>query len=576
MPRTRPLGPPPYERPNWETMNEGQRRYAMEQWNLARVRRGEYFIPPQGEDEEDDTQINNIFTEMTRHEDLLSPIASDNDEEEVEAPPQPLNRPTLWDLANMNEPMEVSSSQGSGTSSVKRKGGSSGPGGKAPRRSHGSALPGTSGNLDGMETAIGGAAGTPHVFRNAGLNIQTHKFYFTKQWKFTSFGVANVIIDATDKYALTTALVDIPWQYAFMYMSPAEWNRMKMFPGIHAKSCHIKITQFNPRVAFNTGETLSQTATLNQNKFLLLGKNLKGYDFIYGRNNQYKFSATEVMKPDSIINETSVVYRDRLKTNMYGYDNDQPQSVVPAAATGHELELAEYFTVYIPKRTSAVEVPKAGFPPVNEFCEEYNAMDFVGKEIHSQSYQFKYAPILPRYPHMYTEDKVLQSTSLEVGTDSEMNRRKTFDPDKNTKLNQTDVVATWCTNPKGEPISYFNDPNLYTHFALEQQGLFGELNDKKSGHAVHPSLHVGVRAVPKLTTADQLMAADSWLDTQMYYYVNVTLELQQSDPFTYLKDNCYDQVSRQQYIDAFDTAGALQHLDYDGIFIAGRPRLVKN
>lgn len=38
MPRA--LGPPPYERPNWERMNEGQRRYAMEQWQLARVRRG--------------------------------------------------------------------------------------------------------------------------------------------------------------------------------------------------------------------------------------------------------------------------------------------------------------------------------------------------------------------------------------------------------------------------------------------------------------------------------------------------------------------------------------------------------
>ena len=38
--------PPPYERPNWERMNEGQRRYAMEQYNLALVRRGQYFEPP--------------------------------------------------------------------------------------------------------------------------------------------------------------------------------------------------------------------------------------------------------------------------------------------------------------------------------------------------------------------------------------------------------------------------------------------------------------------------------------------------------------------------------------------------
>ena len=40
MPKTRPLGPPPDERPNWDNLNEGQKRYAWEQYNLAKVRRG--------------------------------------------------------------------------------------------------------------------------------------------------------------------------------------------------------------------------------------------------------------------------------------------------------------------------------------------------------------------------------------------------------------------------------------------------------------------------------------------------------------------------------------------------------
>ncbi|CAL1283296.1 unnamed protein product, partial [Larinioides sclopetarius] len=38
MPRS--LKPHPAERPNWNTLNEGQKRYAVEQWQLARVRRG--------------------------------------------------------------------------------------------------------------------------------------------------------------------------------------------------------------------------------------------------------------------------------------------------------------------------------------------------------------------------------------------------------------------------------------------------------------------------------------------------------------------------------------------------------
>nr|ARV85898.1 structural protein [Planococcus citri densovirus] len=44
--RIPPLKAPPNERPNWERLNEGQRRYAWEQYNLARVRRGEKFTSP--------------------------------------------------------------------------------------------------------------------------------------------------------------------------------------------------------------------------------------------------------------------------------------------------------------------------------------------------------------------------------------------------------------------------------------------------------------------------------------------------------------------------------------------------
>ena len=42
----RPLGLPPNERDNWGRLNEGQRRYAWEQYNLALVRRGRSIDHP--------------------------------------------------------------------------------------------------------------------------------------------------------------------------------------------------------------------------------------------------------------------------------------------------------------------------------------------------------------------------------------------------------------------------------------------------------------------------------------------------------------------------------------------------
>lgn len=52
----KPLGPHPRDRPNWDRLNAGQQRYAVEQWMLARVRRGERFDPPGGEERNYDPQ----------------------------------------------------------------------------------------------------------------------------------------------------------------------------------------------------------------------------------------------------------------------------------------------------------------------------------------------------------------------------------------------------------------------------------------------------------------------------------------------------------------------------------------
>ena len=140
----------------------------------------------------------------------------------------------------------------------------------------GSKLPGTSGNTDGMT----GAGGTGDDQSRAvatmprGIHTPTYSWTFKKKHKFLTFGVANAIINEAltsgtvlNRWALTTSLANLPWEYAFMYISPAEFKRLQQFNGVFASKARVRVFQYNPRVAFQTADTTSTQATLNQNKF---------------------------------------------------------------------------------------------------------------------------------------------------------------------------------------------------------------------------------------------------------------------------------------------------------------------
>ena len=229
--------PPPYLRPNWDTMNEGQRRYAMEQYNLALVRRGAQFTPPSPDASDDDSVHSiprqrphtlysasteegerNIHHELDDLDDLLIQIrknagldteaseagTSSNNESPVAGPSGWVNPhrqiykdypdSTPDSTPNMSEPMEgVSSSSGSIPSSQPGKHkltqGSTPAAKRQAVGTSGSALPGTSGNTDG---SIGGGP-TDGDGVNAvepiprGIYTPTYSWVFKKQWKFLSF-----------------------------------------------------------------------------------------------------------------------------------------------------------------------------------------------------------------------------------------------------------------------------------------------------------------------------------------------------------------------------------------------------
>ncbi|WBG67117.1 putative structural protein [Drosophila suzukii associated ambidensovirus 1] len=597
-----PFKPPPYERSNWAGMNEGQRRYAMKQYNLALSRRGATapILRPDQAPVNQEADFIDLFDL-----DLLGTPQEEQDNslpntQENEAADNFLNQ---VGARTPNRDMSEVSSSGTSLEAVagssKRDGDpvSGAPTKKAKTAKHsGSKLPGTSGNTDGM---VGGGGGIPEgsiAIQNIsrGLKSFSHSFTFQKRWKFLTFGVADQILNdavsggvAFDRWALTTSLASIPWEYAFFYISPAEWFRLRQFQGVFAKHARIKICQYNPRVAFQTADTTSTTATLNQNKFTRYGIGLRQNAALTCSDRDYEFSTDKPMQPTGFATTTHVSRRETLKDCMYGVANTASQAAhnsrIPAYATGQELGLSDYLTIYAPKDQDV------GFVPYDQFCHELNSMDLIGQCMLEQDYSFEYAPLMPKWPAVMTQamqDTQSTSVALPEGTkvaglttrtlSSAANADiPTWESDNSVRFLQT-ASSLIATNIDA---TTFTDSNrMYYQFPMEQNGVYHETNRKPTDYAHQQSVHVGIRAVPKLSTNANLTQADDWLDTQIYWTVEAELQVEATDPFTFIRGGPKINPAQMQLCEVVTsgTTTTPRVMSNDYAYTYGRRRLVEN
>nr|QTZ83182.1 MAG: structural protein VP2 [Periparus ater ambidensovirus] len=556
-----PFKPPPYERANWSGMNEGQRRYAMKQYNLALSRRGSatpVLRPDQPPPSSRDDYIDMFDLG------LLGAPTANQEEDHQSLPNTQENQAADHFLNNLaNKDMNQVSSSGTSIESVdpgtKRSGDPVTGAASKKSKSDGhspSVLPGTSGNTDGMVGAGGVPEGSVAIQNiSRGLKALSHTFTFQKRWKFLSFGVADQIISDTttttpaiNRWALTTSLVNIPWEYAFFYMSPAEFGRLRQFKGVMAKHCSIKISQYNPRVAFQTADTTSTTATLNQNKFTRYGVGLRQNAALTCSDRDYEFDETTPMKPTGFASSAHASRRLSLLNAMYGLSNTSSigdmNANIPAYATGQELALTDYLTIYTPKTQDV------GFCPYDQFCHEVNSMDYIGKPLLEQDYTFEYAPITPKWPAMMTQamydNNVTESVLPEGTKQTGMADRTvsnagnasipTYQIDNNLQFLQT---ASSVIQTNVNTTTFDTQDKMYYQFPLEQSGCYAEMNRRMTDYAHQQSVHVGIRAVPKLSTNANLIEANDWLDTQIYWTVEAEITVEATDPFTYIRGAPY-------------------------------------
>lgn len=279
--------PPPDQRSNWHRLNEGQRRYAWEQYNLALVRRGIPINHPVPERDRspvrpaaDDIDLDAVLAEPHPDEQRVA--------DEVEADIRTDELPTAEDILNNLPDVEEDAVQdideshfeSSGEMSAgqhsfqspdtsrgtpKRAGGPPQNVDAAKRRLIGTGRDqGSSGNPLGEDSA------RPFRLPKPIISIQHNVNYYRKVHRMFTYGLAynpNAGDSESIRY-ITTPLGVVPWDWLGFYLNPSEHALLPSGSSVSKVKCTVY--QRNVRVAFPVNASTSTgLATLNQNKDII-------------------------------------------------------------------------------------------------------------------------------------------------------------------------------------------------------------------------------------------------------------------------------------------------------------------
>lgn len=298
MVQFRNQGPPPHMRPNWRTLNKGQKLYAIRQYNLGRARRNLPQIPynnltanvpryiPDSEAGEgtsgggSSVAADSIDTEEAERDNDYadSDVFSEHGSHIARAEDVIRADPDFFASfpSHNTRPMETNVSTGIKRGPETGTSADSTTSKKSKTEDSGMELPGTGGGSSG-DPDTGNPSTENAVIPRPINNLGRHTMVFRKHHSLLSYGLAWKIskVGTNSKhYLTTTSMMSIPVEMPFLYLSPAEWNWCQNLRGLTVESINVKVVMRNPRTAFETNSSSTTLATLNQNKYLGFAKGL--------------------------------------------------------------------------------------------------------------------------------------------------------------------------------------------------------------------------------------------------------------------------------------------------------------
>lgn len=442
-------GPPPPERPNWNSLNSSQKQYAIRQYNIGRSRRNlPLYILGGGVDTSiasDDTipspPLDGSTTTEENEEDISDSYSSFS---------QSTNFSTSTEQDNMSN-VSAGAKRGADSSSVCA----------AKKFKSGTSFPGT-GDDSAMDADTGYPSTENAVIPRPINNQGGCRLVFRKNHTFISYGLAWVPIKhPNDNNCVfgTTSLMNLPVDKPYFYLNHSEF---KMLPrGTYVKNLTVRIVMRNPRTAFETNASTTTLATLNQNKFACIALSLNKHT--RGLNKKLNFSSQKsgmIPVGAATIDES---FHTEISKYMYGSTNNAPDTeIIPASYCNMPIFNNNYYCMVASKALNG----SVGWPKINEFITKLDASSVIGKTIYNYNYTPKIsyltAPWTNKFNGLFNNgDPAIKSFGLTTMQQGAINRISILQMDKNTEKHTSSELAE--LNPKN-----FNRmfKNLNRYYAL--------------------------------------------------------------------------------------------------------------
>ncbi len=355
-------------------------------------------------------------------------------------------------------------------------------------------------------------------------------FTYSKVHRIVSKGIPYTLLDALVSPPLTaedtlmvTPLTPIHWEYPFFYLSPREFNSLP--PGSYAKSCKFSVIVRDPQIAFQTGGSDSEEATLNHNKHFIVAKGLS--DSTVGTNRRITFTPNDPMKPMS----SAVVDHSDLIISMYGVDQESASwnESIPASLFGIDMVANNYYCLWNYNKTYVLNNPaaqKCGWPSFIDHLDEMNMNKFVGTEILSASYNFGHAPLTAQLPSIINDRNSTHITN--IGSQFPvLNVLTVTNLPVLTGLNTRDEVSIVSCDKDKYKVGSYNS-------TMEKSTLNRKLRSGGHDGPDHqPSHHIAMKAIPKIGTATDNLQASQFTQVHAFFEISCSIEIGYSMPNYY-------------------------------------------
>lgn len=343
---------------------------------------------------------------------------------------------------------------------------------------------------------------------------------FKKAHKILTFGIATTTIEkaipepGTGKnYFLTSALASLPVHRIPFYMNQQEYFLLQ--PGEEVTLLKVKIIQRNVRIAFEAGGSTNHLATLNQNKNIqyAVGLNKTGI----GLDSKYSaFVATEPMIPTDVDTAQWL----NLGTALYGEEQTSAQftTSLPLNAFGGYYIAPNYWT------TASHSSYRGGWPNVISHITTKNAAATQDKVLLEYTYEPGFAPLINSVNYRGIGNPYRgEGLAIGMGTAPYYPNTMLITNAVSTATPRPPAECSWAAGNNDNYQRARNSRFAYTARIERSQELGRGLRNAIQAKA-QPSLHIGIEAIPALTTSS-IGGGEPlhYTDAQAYFDVEVEM-----------------------------------------------------